>query len=194
MRLPCPSMQLRVGSQSGVEGSMEKGLVIVLTGEGKGKTTSALGMALRAAGQGLKVLWLQFLMGGGLRGEHKALERIQGVRVRSLGLTEPKEGSFGSERHREESRLGLEEVRKEMLSGNWHMLILDDVLLALHSGMVLEEELVKLIGEKPIELHMVLTGKGATSAILEVADTVTEMVSHGHHHAARGALGKESGC
>lgn len=178
----------------GVEGGMEKGLVIVLTGDGKGKTTSALGMALRAAGQGLKVLWLQFLMGGGLSEEHKALERIQGVRVRSLGLTTPKEDSFGSEQHREESRLGLDEVRKEMLSENWHMLILDDVLLALHSGLVLEEQLVKLIREKPIELHMVLTGRGATCAILELADTVTEMVSHRHHHGARRALGKESGC
>lgn len=161
---------------------MEKGLVILLTGEGKGKTNSALGMALRAAGQGLKVLWLQFLGGGELSTEHKALERIQGVRVCSVELGVPAEGPWGSEQCQEKARVGLEKARREMISGKWHMLILDEVISALQAGIVPEELLMHLIEEKPWEIHLVLTGRGATPAILEVADTVTEMVPRKHDH------------
>lgn len=165
---------------------MEKGLLIVLTGEGKGKTTSALGMALRAAGQGLKVLFLQFVKGGNLYGEHKALEKIQGIQVRSLGLGMLLNSSYRLEEHQAKARLALEEARKEMGSGNWDMLILDEVLFAVQAGLLPEEDLLGLIQERPAELHLVLTGRGATPAVLELADTVTEMLSHKHHHQLRG--------
>lgn len=166
---------------------MDQGLVIVLTGDGKGKTTSALGMALRAAGQGLKVLLLQFVKGGNLYGEHKALERIQGIQVRSLGLGMLINSPYSLEEHQEKARLALGEARMEMLSGKWHMLILDEILFAVQAGLLEEEEVLGLIREKPKELHLVLTGRGATPAILEAADTVTEMVSQKHHHEVMGA-------
>lgn len=166
---------------------MEKGLVIVLTGDGKGKTTSALGMALRAAGQGLKVLLLQFVKGGNLYGEHKALERIQGIQVRSLGLGMLINSPYTFEAHLEKAGFALDEARREMLSGKWQMLILDEVLFAVQAGLLKEEDLLGLIREKPAELHLVLTGRGATQAIMEAADTVTQMVSQKHHHKLRGA-------
>ncbi len=164
---------------------MEKGLVIVLTGEGKGKTTSALGMALRAAGQGLKVLLLQFVKGGNLYGEHKALERIQHIEVRSLGLGMLLDSPHSLEQHREKARLALQEARNEMLSGKWNMLILDEILFALEAGLLEEGQVLEIIRDKPGELHLVLTGRGATPAIVEASDTVTEMVSPKHHHQVR---------
>ena len=133
---------------------MEKGLVIVLTGDGKGKTTSALGMALRAAGQGLKVLLFQFVKGGNLYGEHKALERIQGIQVRSMGLGMLINSPYSLEEHQEKARLALEEAQKEMLSGKWHMLILDEILFAVQAGLLQEEDVLGLIREKPQELHL----------------------------------------
>lgn len=166
---------------------MEKGLVIVLTGDGKGKTTSALGMALRAAGQGLKVLFLQFVKAGNLYGEHKALEKIRGIQVRSLGLGMLINSPYSLEQHQEKAKVALEEARREMLSGNWDMLILDEVLFAIHAGLLSEEDLLGLIRQRPPELHLVLTGRGATQAVLEIADTVTEMVSQKHHHQLREA-------
>jgi len=166
---------------------MGKGLVIVLTGDGKGKTTSALGMALRAAGQGLKVLLLQFVKGGNLYGEHRALERIEGIHVRSLGLGMLLNSPHSLEEHREKAKVALGEARKAMLSGDCQMLIMDEVLFAVQAGLLEEEDVLGLIREKPEELHLVLTGRGATPAIVEAADTVTEMVSCKHHHEHVGA-------
>lgn len=166
---------------------MEKGLVIVLTGDGKGKTTSALGMALRAAGQGLNVLLLQFVKGGNLYGEHKALEKIPGIKVRSLGLGMLMNSPYSLEEHKKKAGFALEEAREEMRSGKWQMLILDEILFALKAGLLAEADLLGLIQEKPEGLHLVLTGRGATPAIVEASDTVTEMVCQRHHHKLRGA-------
>lgn len=161
---------------------MEEGLVIVLTGEGKGKTTSALGMALRAAGQGLKVLILQFIKGDVFYGELKTLSHIPGIEIKPMGIgLVRKDRPAELELHKERAREALVEARRALVSGAYDMLILDEVLVAVKLGLIEEKELVALIKERPGSLHLVLTGRGATQQIVDLADTVTEMVEKKHH-------------
>jgi cob(I)alamin adenosyltransferase len=160
---------------------MSKGLVIVLTGDGKGKTTSALGMALRAAGQGLRVLILQFVKGGQFYGELKALEHVVGVEIRPLGMGLLLNSRYGLEIHRQKAMIALEEAREAIRAGEYHMVILDEVLFAVKARLLNEEDVLALLKERPDQMHLVLTGRGATPAIMDAADTVTEMVAHKHH-------------
>ena len=163
---------------------MKKGLVIVLTGDGKGKTTSALGMAMRASGQGLKVLIIQFVKGGQFYGELKALGQVPGVEIRPLGLGMLLNSRYGLEIHRQKAALALEEAREAIRSGSYQMIILDEILFAIKARLIEEEDVLGLLRERPEELHLVLTGRGATPGIMEAADTVTEMVDHKHHQVA----------
>jgi cob(I)alamin adenosyltransferase len=163
---------------------MQKGLVIVLTGDGKGKTTSAMGMALRASGQGFKVLMIQFVKGGQFYGELKALRDVEGVEIRPLGMGMLLNSRYGLEIHRQKAMLALEEAREEIQSGNYQMIILDEILFAVQARLLTEEDVLSLLRDKPAQMHLVLTGRGATPAIIEAADTVTEMVEHKHHQPA----------
>jgi cob(I)alamin adenosyltransferase len=170
---------------------MVKGLVIVLTGNGKGKTTSALGMALRASGQGLKVLILQFVKGGQFYGELKALQEVEGVEIRPLGMGMLLNSRYGLEIHRQKAMLALEEAREAIRSGMYQMIILDEILFTVQARLLAEEDILSLLREKPDNLHLVLTGRGATPAVIEAADTVTEMIDCKHqgpdlHGAVRG--------
>ncbi|NYE57646.1 cob(I)yrinic acid a,c-diamide adenosyltransferase [Carboxydothermus ferrireducens] len=152
----------------------EKGLVLVFTGNGKGKTTSALGMALRAWGQGMRILVLQFIKGGWKYGELKAAEAL-GERfvMRQMG-----EGFLSEEKfdeHRRAAQEALEEAKKEILSGNWDMIILDEIIYSVGYGLVDEEQVLDLIKIKPEKLHLVLTGRNASERIIEAADLVSEI-------------------
>lgn len=160
--------------------SRRKGLVIVFTGEGKGKTTAAMGMALRAVGHKLSVLVIQFIKGTGHYGE---LEAAKGLTpylevVRSgLGFTVGpwRKRSVSQEEHKRAADEALALARERMLSGKVDMLILDEILGAIGAGLVTPEVVLALIAEKPPDLHLVLTGRGAPQEIIEAADLVTEM-------------------
>lgn len=161
-----------------------RGLVMVFTGQGKGKTTAALGAAMRAVGSGLKVLMIQFIKGGRTYGELASTAALDGLDIRPMGL-----GLIGGRRdlspHRQAARQALQAARSEMLSGRWEMLILDEVFMALKRDFVELAEVKGLIEMRPPSMHLILTGRGCPPELYKKADTVTEMVAVKHHLQAR---------
>ena len=157
-----------------------KGLVLVHTGEGKGKTTAAIGLAVRAWGDGFRILILQFIKGSWKYGELstlKALAEIDGrIEIRPTGIGFTRNASSEEMAvHREKARTALQEALTEMTSGQWDMIILDEINYALNFGLLEEQEVLELLSQKPTELHLVLTGRHALPAIIDCADLVTEM-------------------
>jgi cob(I)alamin adenosyltransferase len=171
-----------------------KGLILVFTGDGKGKTTAALGMALRAAGQRLRVLILQFMKGRGKTGEIKALaETHLPITIMQYGrgvffktkTCEPVDISMAHE--------GLDAFRQAMESRDYDLIVLDEINVAVHFGLLRIDEVIQAIREKPPELHLVLTGRNAHDALLDVADLVTEMreVKHPYRQGVEARKGIE---
>lgn len=160
------------------------GLVLVNTGNGKGKTTAALGMAFRAWGQGMKVLVLQFIKGGWKYGELKAAEKLGPYyEMRQMGegfIKGP--GDQSLEEHRHAAAEALEAARTEISSGKYDLIVLDEILYAINYGLVALDDALDLIAKKPEPLHLVLTGRDAPPEIIERADLVTEMREIKHHY------------
>lgn len=161
---------------------VREGLIIVHTGNGKGKTTAALGLAVRAWGQGLKVLILQFIKGGWKYGELKALARF----APELQIVQAGEGFVGNsaneekEKHCAAARETLARARQEMKSGDWDMLILDEINYAVKFGLLPPEAMISLLESKPAQMHLVLTGREARPEVIAMADLVTEMTEVKH--------------
>ncbi|CQR72018.1 Cob(I)yrinic acid a,c-diamide adenosyltransferase [Sporomusa ovata DSM 2662] len=154
-----------------------KGLVIVNTGNGKGKTTAALGLGLRAWGQGLKVLILQFIKGNWKYGELQAAERMGAdfvIRQLGEGFVSNTTGDDKAD-HQAAAEKALHDAKTEIMSGNWDMIILDEINYAVKFGLVSGEAVVELLAIKPPLLHLVLTGRDACQEIIDKADLVTEM-------------------
>ncbi len=149
-----------------------RGLTIVHTGDGKGKTTAALGLAIRAFGAGLKVLILQFIKGKRHSGELKALE-ILGIEVRQLGLGFITKENFAEQK--KSARTAFESAREEILSGTWDLIILDEINYAVKFGLLSAEEILELIKIRPPQMHLVFTGRDALAELIDKADLVTEM-------------------
>ncbi|MGL5269597.1 MAG: cob(I)yrinic acid a,c-diamide adenosyltransferase [Selenomonadaceae bacterium] len=170
-----------------MEVDKKNGLVIVHTGSGKGKTTAAIGLAVRAWGQGLRVLILQFIKGGWKYGELKALQKFSPqMEIRQLGEGFTQRGSDQAKRERDcaAADVALQTAVEEIHSGNWDMIILDEINYAVKFGLVEEEQVLSLLEQKPASLHLVLTGREARPAIIEQADLVTEMTEIKHPYAA----------
>ena len=148
------------------------GLIIVHTGDGKGKTTAALGLAIRAFGAGLKVLILQFIKGNRRSGELTALE-ILGIEVRQLGLGFITEENFHEQK--KSARAVFEIARQEILSGAWDLIILDEINYAVKFGLLGAKEISELIKIRPPQMHLVFTGRDALPELIDAADLVTEM-------------------
>lgn len=154
----------------------KKGLVIVHTGNGKGKTTAALGLALRAVGQGLRVCMVQFIKGSWKYGELRAPEFLPGFEIHPMGRGFVDLGA--KEPHPEDVALARETLaaaREKMLSGQYGMVILDEVNYAVAYGLVDVADVLALLREKPESLHLVLTGRDVRPEVVEAADLVTEM-------------------
>jgi len=171
-----------------------RGLVIVHTGNGKGKTTAALGLALRAVGQGLKVFMVQFIKGSWKYGELRAPEFLPGFEIRAMGRGFVDLGN--PEPNPEDVALAQETLaaaREKVLSGQYDMVILDEVNYAVSYGLLEVESVIRLIREKPPELHLVLTGRDARPEVVEAADLVTEMreVKHAFHQGVKAQKGIE---
>ena len=148
------------------------GLIIVHTGDGKGKTTAALGLAMRAFGAGLKVLILQFIKGVKHSGELQALE-ILGVEVKQLGLGFITKENFAEQK--KSARAALELAKKKISSGAWDLIILDEINYAVKFGLLDAEEILELIKIRPPQMHLVFTGRDAPPELIDKADLVTEM-------------------
>lgn len=171
-----------------------RGLVVVFTGSGKGKTTAALGMALRAWGQGMKILVLQFIKGGWVYGELLASGKMEGLEIRPLGEGFVRVNGENDEgMHIQAALKALSEAKKEIASDKWDMIILDEIIYAAGFGLLREEELLELISIKPPELHLVLTGRNAPQSVIERADLVTEMkeVRHPYRQGIKAQKGVE---
>jgi cob(I)alamin adenosyltransferase len=154
-----------------------KGLIIVNTGNGKGKTTAALGVGMRAWGQGLKVLVLQFIKGNWKYGELEAAARMgNDFVIRQLGEGFVRNADEDAKAgHQAMARAALADASKEMNSGNWDMIILDEINYAIKFGLFPVDNVVELLKAKPAKLHLVLTGREAHQEIIDLADLVTEM-------------------
>ncbi|MDY6987270.1 MAG: cob(I)yrinic acid a,c-diamide adenosyltransferase [Thermodesulfobacteriota bacterium] len=157
-----------------------KGYVQVYTGDGKGKTTAALGLAVRAAGAGLKVLVAQFVKG--MRySEHVSLAKLSdAIMVRQYGRrcfirTDPEEADIAA------AQEGLKEVKGLMLSGKYQVIILDEANIATSFGLFFVEDLLDLIRAKPEEVELVITGRKAAPQVIAEADLVTEMKEVKHY-------------
>jgi cob(I)alamin adenosyltransferase len=154
-----------------------RGLILITTGPGKGKTTAAMGTALRAVGNGMRVLMLQFLKGSWHYGELDAVEAFGGNWVmKQMGRGFVKIG--GAETDPEDIRMveaAWEEARAAILSGEWDMVVLDEINYAISYGMLDPARVAETLRAKPEPVHVILTGRSAHPSLVELADTVTEM-------------------
>jgi cob(I)alamin adenosyltransferase len=154
-----------------------KGLILINTGPGKGKTTAALGTAFRAVGCGMRVLFLQFLKGSWHYGELDAvLPHGDNFQIKQLGRGFVKVG--GAETDPEDLKMvhdAWEESKAAILSGDWDLVVLDEINYAIGYGMLDPEEVAKTLLERPEMVHVILTGRNAHPKLVEIADTVTEM-------------------
>ena len=153
-----------------------KGLVLINTGPGKGKTTAAFGLALRALGQGFNVLILQFMKGRANIGEIKALSHIDlPLEIKQYGRA-----VFFKSRACEPIDIylatkGLADFCEAMADGRHDLIILDEIIVAIDFGLLNLEDVKNAIAQKPPELHLILTGRNAPAELIEIADLVTEM-------------------
>ncbi len=156
------------------------GYVQVYTGDGKGKTTAALGLALRAAGRGLKVLITQFAKGSDT-GELRTLKDIPNITLHRYG-TERFITENPAREIIEKTREGFAEVRREILTGQYDLVVLDEINIAVHFKMISAEEVLTLIDDKPAHTEFILTGRKAAPEIIARADLVTEMRNVKHYY------------
>lgn len=157
--------------------SSRRGLILINTGPGKGKTTAALGTALRAAGNGMRVLVLQFLKGSWHYGELDSIASLgPDFVIRQLGRGFVKVG--GAETDPEDLRLvhaAWAEAKAAIFSGEWDLIVLDEINYAISYDMLSPEEVADTLRQRPEMLHVILTGRSAHPTLVELADTVTEM-------------------
>lgn len=158
---------------------MEKGLVHVYTGPGKGKTTAALGLGLRAAGAGYKVCVIQF-MKGRRYSEINSIEKLKNFSISQYGRDE-----FVSKENPEKididlAQKGFSYAKEIIKSKKFDLIILDEINVAIDFNLISLDDVLKLIREKPEKLELVLTGRYANPKIIQIADVVTEMLEIKH--------------
>jgi cob(I)alamin adenosyltransferase len=157
--------------------------VQVYTGEGKGKTSAAFGLALRAVGRGLRVFVIQFIKGGFDYGELHVVKRLPNLELKAFG-----QGKFvtqvpAGEKDVRLAKEGLALARRVVKSGEYDVVILDEVNVAIHLGLLSVEKVVSLVKVKPKHVELVFTGRYAPKEILQIADLVTEMREIKHPYA-----------
>jgi cob(I)alamin adenosyltransferase len=174
---------------------VRRGLIIVNTGPGKGKTTAAMGTALRAVGQGMRVLMLQFLKGSWHYGELDAVKAFgNNFLMRQMGRGFVK---VGTEKPDPEDVRMVEEAWSEaeraIVSAEWDLVILDEINYAISYGMLDPGKVADSLKNKPDLVHVILTGRNAHPVIVELADTVTEMrqVKHAYEKGVMAQRGIE---
>jgi cob(I)alamin adenosyltransferase len=154
-----------------------RGLIIIHTGPGKGKTTAAMGTGLRAVGAGLRVLMLQFIKGSWHYGELDAVKAFgDKFVIRQMGRGFVKVGAEKPDP--EDVRLvqeAWEEAKREIAGGDWDLVILDEINYAIGYHMLAPEPVAEFLAAKPENVHVILTGRNAHPKLVELADTVTEM-------------------
>ena len=160
-----------------LEPKVRKGLVVVITGNGKGKTTSALGMALRACGHGLRVCIIQFMKGDLYAGEWDGIKQLRGVELISTGkgFCGIQGNPYPFEEHRANAQEAIRLVKEKIASGDFDILIMDEINNSLHLKLVDLDQVLEILRDKPPLMHLILTGRDAHPRIIELADTVSEV-------------------
>jgi cob(I)alamin adenosyltransferase len=162
---------------------MKKGLVQVYTGNGKGKTTAALGLALRAVGHGMKVLVVQFMKGNVQYGELESAKKLSpNLTIKQVGREkfiskpnpDPKDLQLAQE--------GFSIAKNAIQNKEYDIVILDEINLAIDYGLIPVNDLLQLIDSKPDSVELILTGRNVNREILQRADLVTEMVDRKHYY------------
>ena len=158
-----------------------KGYLQVYTGNGKGKTTAALGLSLRAAGAGMKVYIAQFLKQGDYS-EIKALERFSdAIVLEQFGLGQFVKGQ-PTQAEIDAARDGLDKARQQLSSGDYDMVILEEANIAAAVGLFSVKDLMDVIQQRPDHVELVITGRSAAPEVMEKADLVTEMRAVKHYY------------
>ncbi len=171
---------------------LSKGLVQIYTGDGKGKTSAALGLALRAVGQGLRVCFVQLMKGQIASGERAAAERLApDLELRVFGAEKWGDADKApagapwwqlppSDEDRAQARRGLDFARRALTGEGCDIVVVDEIFGAVGAGLISLEEVRELIEGKPERVELVLTGRAAPAEIVEAADLVTEMKAVKH--------------
>lgn len=160
---------------------MSQGYVHVYTGDGKGKTTAALGLSIRAIGAGKKVFFAQFVKGKIYSEIHTINKNIDNIRLKQYGLRcfidkEPTQEDIDSAKN------GLKEVEGIINSGKYHLVVLDEACIALYFKLFSIDDLLRVIENRPPEIEIVITGRNAPAELIELADLVTEMKEIKHYY------------
>ncbi|WP_457554032.1 cob(I)yrinic acid a,c-diamide adenosyltransferase [Desulfobacula sp.] len=166
-----------------IQPKKKQGLVLVITGNGKGKTTSAMGMALRATGYQMKVCIIQFMKGNLYSGEWDGVKRLDGlVELISTGkgfcCIEGSKVPYSEHRRNAQDAVALS--MEKIKSNQFDILILDEINNALNLKLIDLEQVMEILNKRPFELHMVLTGRDAHPEVIKIADTVSEIIEIKH--------------
>ena len=159
------------------------GLVVVLTGYGKGKTSSAMGMVFRSCGHGMKVCVIQFMKGDIFTGEWEAVKKLDcdvEIVATGMGFCGIQGNPFTRAQHREAAQRALSLAKERIASNEYDLIVLDEINNAVHLNLVDLERALELIRGKPPLPHLVLTGRDATPEIISLADTVSEVKEIAH--------------
>ena len=163
-------------------GKNDKGIVQVFTGNGKGKTSAALGSVLRALGHNLRVYIVFFMKGKYPYGEFSILSKLPNVEVASFGLRCLIDPANINPDEIEQAKLALSAARTALLGGNYDLVVLDEVNVAVHFKLIELADVIQLINDRPQNVDLILTGRYADARVIELADLATEMVKLKHHY------------
>jgi cob(I)alamin adenosyltransferase len=160
---------------------LNRGIVTIFTGDGKGKTTAAIGTIVRAAGHGMRSFVVFFLKGRDfIHGEMKSLAELPSVDLADFGQNGWVDKDKVSAENTKQAHLALEAAKQAMLSGGYNIIVLDEVNVALDYGLLKLEQVTGLIEKKPPNVELILTGRHADPRLVQMADLVTEMLMIKH--------------
>ncbi|MCC6475428.1 cob(I)yrinic acid a,c-diamide adenosyltransferase [bacterium] len=180
-------------TESQAQSRETQGLVLVHTGDGKGKTTAALGTVLRAVGYGHRVLIVQFIKGSWVYGEMKAIRRLEPeVEFHRMGkgFVGILDDNLPREEHEKAAREALQFAKERLASGDYHLVLLDEIFVAISLNLITIQDALGVLDARPSQCNLILTGRGAPQEIIDRADTVTEMKEIKHAY-QRGILAQK---
>lgn len=163
-----------------ITGQLQQGLIQIFTGDGKGKTTAAIGTIIRALGNNLKVYVAVFMKGDYPYGEWAFLSKFSNITIERFGSQEFCDPSNVKPEEREQARLALNAARNAMLSGKYDIILLDEINVTVGWNLIPLNDVLKLIDEKPPHVELILTGRRADTELVKRADLVTEMLKIKH--------------
>ena len=167
----------------------EKKYIQLYTGDGKGKTTAAIGLAVRAAGHGMKTYIGQFMKGQSY-GELSVLKNHPLITIEQYGDPKCIRKEDVIEKHIEQARQGLEKIRAAMQSGLYDILVLDEINVAVWFGLLPSKDVIDILDRRPENIEVILTGRNAPQELMDAADLVTEMKEIKHYY-TRGVLARD---